>query len=188
MSVSLLAELTAPLTDRAGGACELCGGSDDLQAVEVGPSDIPVVDRAMLQCAACRDSATDSPHWFCLQESVWSEVPAVQVASYRLLHGISGSWARDVLDTVYLDEATLDWAQRGLKDPDAPVVRDSNGKELADGDSVTLIKDLDVKGAGFTAKRGTMVKNIRLGDDPTHVEGRVNGTAIFLKTEFLKKA
>ena len=56
------------------------------------------------------------------------------------------------------------------------------------GDGVTLIKDLDVKGAGFTAKRGTLVRPIRLTDNPEHVEGKVNKMAIVLKTQFLKKA
>ena len=65
---------------------------------------------------------------------------------------------------------------------------DSHGAELKSGDSVTLIKDLDVKGAGFTAKRGTLVKDIRLADDPELIEGRVNKTVIYLRTEFLKKA
>ncbi|MCL4110837.1 UNVERIFIED_CONTAM: hypothetical protein GTU68_039950 [Idotea baltica] len=65
---------------------------------------------------------------------------------------------------------------------------DSNGTRLADGDTVQVIKDLDVKGANFVAKRGTMVKNIRLTSNPEHVDGRVNGTAIVLKTCFLKKA
>jgi protein PhnA len=58
---------------------------------------------------------------------------------------------------------------------------------LVEGDSVTLVKDLDVKGANFTAKRGTMVKNIRVGEDPTHIEGKVNKITIMLKTCFLKK-
>jgi protein PhnA len=67
-------------------------------------------------------------------------------------------------------------------------VRDANGNELKEGDSVSIIKDLPVKGAGFTAKQGTTVKNIRMvADDPTHIQGKVNGTTIFLKTEFLKK-
>jgi protein PhnA len=65
---------------------------------------------------------------------------------------------------------------------------DSNGTELLEGDSVTLIKDLDVKGANFTAKRGTMVKNIHLTDNPEHIEGKVNKQSIVLKTCFLKKA
>jgi alkylphosphonate utilization operon protein PhnA len=55
------------------------------------------------------------------------------------------------------------------------------------GDNVHIIKDLDVKGTTFTAKRGTLVKAIRLGEDPELVEGKVNGTSIMLKTCFLKK-
>ena len=53
---------------------------------------------------------------------------------------------------------------------------------------MTLIKDLVVKGGGFTAKRGTLVKNIALTSNPKHVEGRVNGTVIVLVAAFLKKA
>jgi protein PhnA len=64
---------------------------------------------------------------------------------------------------------------------------DSNGIELKDGDSVQIIKDLDVKGAGFVAKRGTLVKNITLTSNPEHIEGKVNKTKLVLKTCFLKK-
>ena len=69
------------------------------------------------------------------------------------------------------------------------IVRDSNGAQLHDGDSVMLIKDLKVKGAGTTLKRGTLVKNIRLTDDPAEIEcstKQVKG--LVLRTEFLKKA
>ncbi len=72
---------------------------------------------------------------------------------------------------------------------DEIITRDSNGTKLADGDSVTLIKDLKVKGTSETLKRGTMVKNIRLTDDPAEVEcstKQVKG--LVLRTEFLKKA
>jgi protein PhnA len=55
------------------------------------------------------------------------------------------------------------------------------------GDNVTLIKDLDVKGGNFTAKRGTPVRNISLTDNPEHIEGRVNGVRIVLLTCYLKK-
>ena len=68
-------------------------------------------------------------------------------------------------------------------------VRDSNGTELNDGDSVTVIKDLKVKGTSVTLKRGTLIKNIRLTNDPAEVEcnaPKVKG--IVLKTCFLKKA
>ena len=69
------------------------------------------------------------------------------------------------------------------------VVKDSNGNALQDGDSVTLIKDLKVKGANTTLKRGTLVKNIRLTLNPAEVEcstKQVKG--LVLRTEFLKKA
>jgi protein PhnA len=67
-------------------------------------------------------------------------------------------------------------------------VRDSNGNILADGDSVTLTKDLKVKGMSVTLKRGTLVKKIRLTDDPAEVDCKVSGSDIVLRTEFLKKA
>ncbi len=67
-------------------------------------------------------------------------------------------------------------------------VKDSNGNLLADGDSVTVIKDLKVKGSSDVIKRGTMVKNIRLTDDPAEIDCRVNKTAMVLRTEFVKKA
>jgi protein PhnA len=68
--------------------------------------------------------------------------------------------------------------------------RDANGAELKDGDNVTLIKDLKVKGAGgVTLKRGTMIKGIRLTGDPDEIDCRhekVRG--LVLRTEFVKKA
>jgi alkylphosphonate utilization operon protein PhnA len=67
-------------------------------------------------------------------------------------------------------------------------VVDSNGTVLQDGDTVTLIKDLDAKGATLTAKRGTTVKNIVLTDDPKSIKGRVNGRRIVLVAEYLIKA
>ena len=67
-------------------------------------------------------------------------------------------------------------------------VKDSNGNILADGDSVTVKKDLKVRGSSDVIKRGTMVKNIRLTDDPAEIDCRVNKTAMVLRTEFVKKA
>ncbi|UYZ57961.1 zinc ribbon domain-containing protein YjdM [Hymenobacter latericus] len=66
--------------------------------------------------------------------------------------------------------------------------KDSNGNVLNDGDSVTLIKDLKVKGSSQTLKRGTLVKNIRLTNSPAEVEGRAGGSMMVLRTEFVKKA
>ncbi len=76
-----------------------------------------------------------------------------------------------------------------MSEEDTIVVKDSNGTALADGDSVTLIKDLKVKGTNVTLKRGTLVKNIRLTDDADLIEcnaEKVKG--LVLRTEFLKKA
>ena len=66
-------------------------------------------------------------------------------------------------------------------------VKDSNGSLLADGDTVTLIKDLKVKGSSLVLKRGTTVKKIKLTDDVNVVDCRINGSNIVLRTEFLKK-
>ena len=65
--------------------------------------------------------------------------------------------------------------------------KDSNGTELLDGDSVTVIKDLKVKGSSMVIKRGTKVKSIRLTEDPGEVDCKIDGSSIVLKTCFLKK-
>jgi protein PhnA len=75
-----------------------------------------------------------------------------------------------------------------MEDENVLVVRDSNGAVLNDGDSVTVIKDLKVRGSSSVIKRGTMVKNIRLTDDAAEVEGKVEKSMMVLRTEFLKKA
>jgi protein PhnA len=67
-------------------------------------------------------------------------------------------------------------------------VKDSNGTLLNEGDSVTVIKDLKVKGSSITLKRGKVVKNIRLTDSPEEIDCRVDGSNLVLKTCFLKKA
>ena len=68
-------------------------------------------------------------------------------------------------------------------------VRDSNGNELKEGDTVVVIKDLKVKGSSSGLKRGTVVKNIRLTDNEDEIEGRTDKVkGLVLRTEFLKKA
>ena len=67
-------------------------------------------------------------------------------------------------------------------------VKDSNGNLLAEGDTVTLIKDLKVKGSTVTLKRGTVIKNIRLTSDEEEIEGRTDKVkGLVLKTCFVKK-
>ena len=67
------------------------------------------------------------------------------------------------------------------------IVKDSNGNQLNDGDSVILIKTLPVKGTSITLKKGTVIKNIKLTEDDAEVDCKVEKMRIVLKTAFLKK-
>ncbi len=165
-------------------ACDLCGNEESLTAYIVAPKEETIT--ICSTCLATIDEPSENEkHWNCLHDSMWSTTPAVQVMAYRLLTKLS---AQDQLDMMYLEEDVLAWAKEDIATQKVVPTRDSNGNILVEGDAVSVIKDLVVKGAGFTAKQGTTVKNIRMAlDDPTHIQGRVNGTMIFLKTEFLKK-
>ncbi len=184
------------LIQRSNSKCELCSSDSDLSVIEVTPVNSADADHAVFICSTCstqiEDNAElDTNHWRCLNESMWTPVPAVQVLAWRLLKRLqSESWAQDLLDMLYLEDDVQAWAEAGHSTNTDEIVisKDSNGTTLLAGDTVTLIKDLDVKGAGFTAKRGTVVKNISLTDNPEQIEGRVNGTRIVLLTKFLKKA
>ncbi|WP_375057088.1 PhnA domain-containing protein [Zobellella sp. DQSA1] len=182
------------LQERSSGRCELCGASDALSLHPVAPRAADSAEHCALLCAHCQaelDHPQDHNHWRCLNDSMWSPVPAVQVLAWRTLKRLSSEvWARDLLDMLYLEPEIQQWAEAGLaaEDDDSAPTFDSNGSRLQAGDSVTLIKDLDVKGAGFTAKRGTLVKNISLTSNPEHIEGKVNGVQIVLVARFLKKA
>lgn len=78
-------------------------------------------------------------------------------------------------------------AEEGEATEENTVAKDSNGAELFDGDAVTVIKDLKVKGSSMVIKRGTKVKSIRLTDNPEEVDCKIEGSSIVLKTCFLKK-
>lgn len=80
-----------------------------------------------------------------------------------------------------------EWTGEANTDADDMTPRDSNGAELQDGDAVTVIKDLKVKGSSMVIKRGTKVKSIRLTEEPTEVDCKIDGSSIVLKTCFLKK-
>lgn len=186
------------LHTRSESKCELCGATERLGVYEVPPRSNGSADQCVLICATCREQIenpekVDPHHWRCLNESMWSQVPAVQVMAWRMLKRLSAEgWAQDLLDMLYLEEATQTWAQAtGEGENTETTVKhlDSNGAMLATGDTVTLIKDLDVKGANFTAKRGTVVRGISLVvDNPEHIEARVNGQRIVILTQFVKKA
>lgn len=172
-------------------SCELCGSPENLRTYSLAPATLTLCGRC--DEAISKHDLSDTHHWQCLHETVWSESTPVKVLTWRLLQQLlPAPWAQDLLDQLILEEEDLKWAQAGLTEEGptkgAPSTVDSNGAVLLEGDSVTLIKDLDVKGGGFTAKRGTLVKNIRLTENPEHIEARVNGIHIVLLTKFLKKA
>jgi protein PhnA len=167
------------LTTRAGGSCEFCGARQRLAAVDVSPAGL------VLLCDICRGEAdATAGHWRCLEGAAWSEVPAVQLAVWRKLGGLDEAWAAEARDAMVLTPEVQGWSEMA----GAVTHRDCNGAVLAQGDSVVLIKDLPVKGAGFTAKRGTAVRGISLvADNAAHIEGRVEGQRIVILTEFVKK-
>lgn len=183
---------------RSGSKCECCGATDELKMYEVPPTSYPKVDTCVLVCTTCLEQIEDpgkmdANHWRCLNDSMWSPVPAVQVMAWRMLHRLNAEgWSRDLLDMLYLDEDTLKWAQatgEGISPDDAVRHIDSNGVQLQSGDTVVLTKDLDVKGAGFTAKRGTAVRGITLvPDNAEYIEGKVNGQQLVILTKFVKKS
>lgn len=181
---------------RSSSICELCGASENLKAYEVAPSN-KTTDQNILICKTCHEQIEDADkvnvnHWRCLNDSMWSTVPAVQVMAWRMLNRLRDEgWPQDLLDMLYLDEETMAWAQttgEGEDDEDTVKHIDSNGVQLQAGDNVVLIKDLNVKGGGFTAKRGTAVRRISLvHDNAEHIEGRVEGQHIVILTKYVKK-
>jgi len=184
------------LQTRSENKCELCAAEAELAVYEVAPSD-GSADQTVFLCGTCREQIenadkVDANHWRCLNDSMWSQVPAVQVMAYRMLNQLRGEgWPQDLLDMMYLEDDVKAWAEAGISasGDDAVVHRDSNGAVLETGDTVTLIKDLKVSGAGFTAKRGTAVRGIRLvADNAEHIEGRVSGQQIVILTQFVKKS
>ena len=171
-------------------SCAICASVDG-----VGPVPLAATDDTLALCPVCAaglgGDLTPGPRWRCLSDAVWSGEAAVQIAAYRLLDALKAEgWAADLLEQVYLDPEVLALAQAGLAGDVAAVEhRDAHGAVLAQGDTVTLIKDLDVKGAGFTAKRGTAVRGIRLvPDNAAQIEGRVNGQQIVILCQYVKKS
>ena len=87
-------------------------------------------------------------------------------------------------------ECAYEWSKEGNNEAsdDVLVVKDSNGNILSDGDTVTIIKDLKVKGASSALKKGTKVKNIKLVEGDHNIDCKIDGFgAMSLKSEFVKK-
>lgn len=183
--------------ERTKNGCELCKSTAAISAYEVAPKASNSAANTIFICNKCeaqieKKEALDAAHWHCLSESMWSEVPAVQVTAWRMLSRLRNeSWAADNLDMLYLDEETLAWAKAtGDHEDDGSVElhTDSNGNLLQNGDTVVLTKSLDVKGSTLNAKMGTVVKNIRLvADNTEQIEGKIEGQTIVILTKYLRK-
>jgi len=183
---------------RSEGNCELCKSSTGLRSYEVAPApNNGRIEDFIYICETCESQINDADkmevnHWRCLNDSMWSEVPAVQVVAWRMLNRLKAEgWPQDLLDMLYLTDETLEWAKatgEGEEKVQEDFHKDVNGVRLEAGDNVVLIKDLSVKGGGFTAKRGTPVRSIRLDHDNfNHIEGKVNDQMIVILTQYVKK-
>jgi len=181
------------LKTRAESTCELCAAEVELYEYLVAPKTEEVAENQIAICEKCMTELNstedlDNNHWRCLNESMWNQEPAVQVVAYRVLNKLKGAdWAQDLLSMMYMADETREWAEAAS---DAAIVhKDSNGNVLQAGDSVTLIQDLNVKGSSLVAKRGVVVRRIRLDpNNAEYIEGKVDGQHIVILTKYVKKS
>lgn len=189
--------LEEKLKDRSGNQCELCAATDKLNIYEVPPQTGGYEENNILICDKClaqieKKEELDGSHWGVLTTSMWSEVPGVQVVSWRMLNRLRNeAWAAESLDMMYLDDERLAWAKAtGDHENDASVDlhKDANGAQLHEGDAVVLTKSLDVKGSTVNARVGTVVRNIHLVKDNTEqIEGRIEGQMIVILTKYVRR-
>lgn len=186
------------LIERSNHECELCKNKNNLSVFLIQNSPDNKPNRHLYLCNICIESINDiekadENHWRMLNDTIWNENNAVQVISWRMLHQLKQfDWTQDLLDMAYLDDETLAWAQASndhLLKSDIPKHLDCFGAELVKGDNVVLVKTLEVKGATFDAKMGTVVRNIRLVEDNIEqIEGKVNGSQIVILTKYVRKS
>lgn len=186
------------LIARSGNKCELTSTTENLAIYALPPDGENDASKAIYICQKAlkqleKQEELDPEFWKCLNESMWSEVPAVQVVAWRMLNRLSNeTWAMEALDLLYLDDDTLAWAKAtgDHENPsDVDLHRDCNGTILQTGDTIVLTKSLDVKGAQLNAKMGTAVKNIKLvADNTEQIEGKIEGQQIVILTKYVRKS
>ena len=185
------------LQTRSNNICELCSSTDEnLTAYAVPPKTDESADNQVVLCNNCfnqisNSNFTDTNHWRCLTGSIWSEVPAVQALSYKILTKLnSEDWAAETLESVFLEEPVIDWANAEDNIAASKVIhKDSFGVVLETGDTVILTQNLNVKGANFIAPKGTTVRKIRLvPDNAEQIEGKIEGDTIVILTKYVRKS
>ena len=185
------------LETRCESKCELCSSANELNAFTVEPKSGDLVSEQIAVCATCNDQLEnndniDANHWRCLNDSMWSEHKPILIVAWRMLSRLrKEGWPQDLLDMMYLEDETLEYAKatgEGEPDPEKLIHRDVNGVILEAGDSVVLIKDLKVKGSSLIAKQGTAVRRISLDQNNAEfIEGKVGPTQIVIITKYVKK-
>ncbi|WP_089665692.1 alkylphosphonate utilization protein [Gramella sp. MAR_2010_147] len=185
------------LRQRSDSTCELCENKDQLNVFEVPDSPEDGLDSSILICETCKTQIEDPEkvepnHWRCLNDSMWSTVPAVQVMAWRMLQRLKAEgWPNDLLEMMYMEDEVKAWAKAGISEEKSGnniIHKDSNGAIIEVGDTVVLTKDLNVKGSSLTAKRGTAVRRVSLvHDNAEQIEGKVEGQQIVILTKFVKK-
>ena len=185
------------LKERSNNSCELCSNeTSELRGYAVPPKNNDTAENEVVLCIDCYDQITkadfsNTNHWRCLTGSIWSEVPAVQALSYKILGKLtSENWATEAIESVYLEDAIIDWANAEDEIEAAKIVhKDSFGVLLETGDNVILTQNLNVKGANFIAPKGTMIRKIRLvPDNAEQIEGKIEGDTIVILTKYVKKS
>ena len=188
--------ISTELLNRSKQTCELCSNHDnDLKAYTVPPKTDEVSENQAVLCSKCFEQIaagdyTDIYHWRCLEGSIWSDVPAVQVLSYKILSKlILEEWARDTMEGAYLNESLVEWANGEDEIAAQQIIhKDSYGTLLASGDTIVLIENLNVKGTNYIAPKGTIVRKIKLvQNNAEQVEGKINGDTIIILTKFIRK-
>lgn len=189
--------LDKDLQKRSNNLCELCGSDDANTDYAIPNSPNNKLEHHLWICPTCNVQmanieTADENHWRCLKDSIWSELPAAKVVSWRMLHKLKNlDWTQDLIDIAYLDEDEMAWAKASGDDINQDDIEkhvDCFGAVLHSGDNVVLTKTLDVKGATFNAKVGTVVHNIHLvAGNTEQIEGRVNGSMIVILTKYVRK-
>lgn len=185
------------LQNRSNQLCEVCGAQDNnLRVYTVPPKNDDSIENQVVLCSECFNQITsgdysNTSYWRCLEGSIWSEVPAVQVLSYKILSKLSSEeWARDTIESVYLDEPLIEWANaEAALEAEKVIHKDSFGVLLETGDTVILTQNLNVKGTNYIAPKGTVVRKIKLvHDNAEQIEGKINGDTIVILTKFVRKS
>jgi protein PhnA len=189
--------MSQTLIERANSICEICEQPvENINAYTIAPKSADDAANQVALCNICNESILnnnyDNPnHFRTLVSSIWSEVPAVQVLSYKILEKLKANdWAAEALDGAYLEESLIAWANAENDALANKIIhKDAYGVVLEAGDTILLTENLNVKGTNFIAPKGTKVSKIRLvADNAEQIEGKVNGDTIVILTKFVRKS